>query len=148
MMPRLAFSLVLALSHAPPHGGAMHSAPPRWIEVFRNSDYGVMVDTVNVGRRRDGTYVVQYETWHLHGEVDEGRRFNREVIRSELRCAPIGFRTIEVTLFLDHGPALSRRPGDGAAPGSPWRVPGATSVDLAAMRATCRILRARTRETS
>ncbi|MEP6835723.1 MAG: hypothetical protein ABJB74_20210 [Gemmatimonas sp.] len=140
LSPLVALALILSLAACPASSGRDASA--RWVILFVNADYRIALDTAHVDRRRDGTYAVRYETWHLHGEIDQGLRFNREEVVSELRCVPLGFRTKEVALFLDQGPSLSRKPGDGVAPGSPWRAPGAKSVDLEVMRAACRLLSA------
>ena len=133
-------ALLLALWFAPYSANPPRVATARWIVLFQNADYRVSLDTAHIDRRRDGTYRVLYETWHFHAEIDQGLRFNREEIVSDLRCAPLGFRTKEVALFLDQGPALSRKPGDGAAPNAPWRIPGTKSVDLDVMRAACRLI--------
>jgi hypothetical protein len=132
--------LVAALAAAVAVSRPAEPAPARWVELFRNADYRVSLDTANVGRRPDGTFRVRYETWHLHGEVDAGLHFNREEVESELRCAPVGFRTFAVSLFLDQSAELVRRSGAGATPGAPWQIPGLQSVDLEVMREACRVL--------
>ena len=136
-------ALLFALPLTPQADDAARTLPRRWVMLFRSADYRVSLDTAHVDRRRDGSYAVLYETWHLHGEIDHGLRFNREEVASELRCFPLGFRTKEVALFLDQGPALRRQTGDGVAPGLPWKVPGVSSVDLDVMRAVCRLLSGR-----
>lgn len=114
--------------------------PHRWTILFVDSAYRVSLDTANVVRRSDGSYSVTYETWHVRGETDAGLAFNREEVRSLLRCAPLGFRTLQVSLFLNAGPPLRVQPGDGAPSRSPWRVPRPGSVDLAVMRHACQLI--------
>jgi hypothetical protein len=140
LMPLQTLFVLHALAAAVAVSRPAEPAPARWLEVFRSADYRVSLDTANVDRRPDGTFRVRYETWHLRGDVDAGLHFNREEVQSELRCTPVGFRTLAISLFLDHGPELVRRSGAGATPGAPWQTPGPQSVDLKVMREACRIL--------
>ena len=70
--PSPRFALLLALSTVPHPVNPSRAAPTQWVVLFRNVDFRVSLDTAHVDRRRDGTFGVHYETWHLHGEVDQG----------------------------------------------------------------------------
>jgi hypothetical protein len=115
--------------------------PRRWALLLADSTYRVSLDTASIARRSDGSYAVLYETWHVRGETDAGLTFNREEVRSLLRCDPLGFRTLQVSLFLNHGKPLRVQPGDGASSHSPWRTPGRGSVDLSVMRRACAVIK-------
>jgi len=83
---------------------------------------------------------VWYETIHATLREHDGQPWNREIIRSYLRCEPLSFKTVRITIFLNDGPAVAQEGGDPQdVAGQPWKDATAR-VDKAAMSRACEII--------
>ena len=114
-----------------------------WEEVFDDERYTVSIDLAHVSPGPvEDSVEVWYETLHKASRQYEGRAWNREVIRSQVRCEPVSFRTVLTTIFLDHSPPIAQvGPTAEELPSLEWRQAGIGSVDEAAFTATCQLLR-------
>lgn len=117
----------------------------RWQELYKDASYHVFLDTANVEAQAGDAYLVWYQTIHATLREHDGEPWNREIIRSFLRCEPVSFKTVHITIFLDDGPPVATEGGDlEDAVDQPWNEATA-SVDRPAMKRACEIIRARAR---
>ncbi len=113
----------------------------RWQQVFKDADYQVSLDTAHIERGPDDSYLVWYETVHATLREHDRRPWNREIIRSDLRCEPLSFKTVRITIFLNEGPAVAQQGGDPQdVADQPWKDATAR-VANAAMSRACEIIR-------
>jgi hypothetical protein len=113
-----------------------------WHQVYADSSFVVSLDLAHVsGVRQKDSAAVWYETRHLAMREHEGKPWDREIIRSLLRCEPLSFKTVLTTIFLKDGPPLAQIGGAEAdVRTKPWRPVLPNSVDEAAMRGACQVL--------
>lgn len=114
----------------------------QWRQVYADTTYVVSLDVAHVspGPEED-SLAVWYETRHLAMREHEGKPWNREIIRSLLRCEPLSFKTVLTTVFLDDGPPIAQIGGREAdVREKPWRPVRPDTVDEAAMRGACKFL--------
>lgn len=137
-----------ALALLPSACGRPRDATPRdqivhkWAQVFKDAEYQVSLDTAHIEPIPEGGYLVWYETQHARPKVEAGKRWNREIIRSLLRCDPLSFKTVRITVHYGDGPSVARRGGEiEDVADKPWKpvIPG--SVDEGAMGTACAIIR-------
>jgi hypothetical protein len=116
-------------------------AEHHWQVVYRDARYEVSLDTANVEAGPGGGSLVWYQTRHSEPRDEAGRLWNRELIRSLLRCEPLSFKTVRITVHLDDGPVVAERGGKLAdVRDEPWRPVGSPSVDEAAMSQACAVI--------
>ncbi len=109
-----------------------------WLQLYMDADYRVSIDTADMTPTAEGAYLVWYETKHTSPKVEAGRPWNREIIRSLLRCDPLSFKTVRITVHYDDGPVVAAIGGDVADVASkPWKPVVSPSVDEATMRPAC-----------
>jgi len=110
-----------------------------WEELYRDDFFVVSLAVAHVGAGPEpDAFAVWYRTDRLEMQFEDDRAWNREIIRSLLRCDPVQFKTVRVTVFLDEGPAVAQEGGSMAeAAAIEWReaIPG--SIDAASMEAAC-----------
>lgn len=106
-------------------------------EIHRGGGRRVALDVTNAIARRDSSWSVSLETRLDQAVESPEGRWNREVTRLLLRCAPLGERVVRTSRFLDDGRMLYDQPGD--LRDSSWRAPS----DTALMRRACERLGAR-----
>ena len=113
-----------------------------WHQVYADTSFVVSLDLAHVsGNPQKDSVAVWYETRHLAMREHEGKPWNREIIRSLLRCKPLSFKTVLTTIFLNNGPPVAQIGGVQADVGTkPWRPVLPNSVDEAAMRGACQVL--------
>ncbi len=109
-----------------------------WLQLYMDADYRVSLDTADMTPTAQGAYLVWYETKHTSPKVEAGKPWNREIIRSMLRCDPLSFKTVRITVHYDDGPVVAAIGGDVADVASkPWKPVVSPSVDEATMRPAC-----------
>ena len=112
-----------------------------WRLVYHDAAYQVSLDSSHIELQSGGAYLVWYQTRHAAPKVEAGQPWNRELIRSLLRCDPLLFKTVRITLHYDAGPVVAARGGDlVAVADTPWKSPTAGSVDEEAMREACVVI--------
>ena len=118
-----------------------------WHQVHADTSFVVSLDLVHVsGAPQMDSVAVWYETRHLAMREHEGKPWNREIIRSLLRCEPLSFKTVLTTIFLNDGPPVAQIGGVQAdVRTKPWRPVLPDSVDEAAMRGACQVLQGKLR---
>jgi|SRR5688572_7386375 hypothetical protein len=114
----------------------------QWRQVYADTSYVVSLDVAHVsGGPEKDSLAVWYETRHLAMRKHEGKPWNREIIRSLLRCEPLSFKTVLTTIFLGDGPPIAQVGGSEAdVREKPWRPVGPDTVDEAAMQGACKLL--------
>ena len=116
----------------------------RWQEVYQDEEFRVSLDLAHIeeGLEPD-TFAVWYQTQRFVMQEEDGEPWNREVIRSLLRCTPLEFKTVRVTVFLDDGPPVAQV---GATlediSDQPWRAVIPESIDAASMKGACALITA------
>lgn len=123
--------------------GPRAEAEPRheWRQAYGDSNYQVSVDTAHIERAPEGAYLVWLETKHASLQTEFGKPWNREIIRSLLRCAPLSFKTVRVTLQYNDGPVIAAEGGDVASVADrPWKPVIPRSVDEARMSGACALI--------
>ena len=109
-----------------------------WLQLYIDADYRVSLDTADMTPMAQGAYLVWYETKHTSPKVEAGKPWNREIIRSLLRCDPLSFKTVRITVHYNDGPVVAAIGGDIADVASkPWKPVVSPSVDEATMRPAC-----------
>jgi hypothetical protein len=136
------------LSSSRPASPTPFAAP--WQAVFTNPDLSVGLDTSRVERVDSVTYRVWMQTRWAAARFGSQKRtaspFNRELIRTYLRCNPTAYRVVGTVVSLDDGPAVdSIVVGDDAARARAWSVAEPQSADAGAGDRACAILRGRSR---
>ncbi|MGH7575677.1 MAG: hypothetical protein ACREM1_11220 [Longimicrobiales bacterium] len=135
---------VLAQSAFAPGGSlsAQDQSAHRWQELYEDASCHFFLDTANVEEGRPGNaYLVSYQTIHGKRREHDGVPWNREIIRSLLRCEPVSFMTVHITIYLDDGPPVAREGGDlEDVVDQPWKE-AAASVDRPAMKRAREIIR-------
>lgn len=118
----------------------------RWEEVYRDEEFVVSLDVAHIEDGPEpGTFAVWYRTDRLVMQEEDGEPWNREVIRSLLRCSPVEFKTVRVTVFLDDGPPVAQIGGTlEDVSDEPWRAVVPESIDAASMRDACALIGAGT----
>lgn len=118
----------------------------KWRQVYADTSYVVSLDIAHVNPGpEDDSLAVWYETRHLAMRDHEGKPWNREIIRSLLRCEPLSFKTVLTTIFLENGPPIAQIGGRAADVREKlWRPVGPDTVDEAAMRGACKLLKSTT----
>jgi hypothetical protein len=111
-----------------------------WHQVFKDADYQVSLDTAHIERGPDDSYLVWYETVHATLRGHNGRPWNREIIRSYLRCDPLSFKTVRITIFLNDGPAVAQEGGDPQDVADQSWKDATAPVDKVAMTRACEII--------
>lgn len=114
-------------------------ADPVWEELYRDDLFFVSLDVAHVdpGPEPD-TFAVWYRTDRLETQFEDEQPWNREIIRSLLRCDPVQFKTVRITVFLDDGPPVAQEGGSMAeAARVEWRDPVLESIDEASMEGAC-----------
>jgi hypothetical protein len=114
---------------------------PVWVQVYASDEHWVALDTAHAARNSDGSWLVWFETRHAAEREQDGRRFNRERIRSLLRCEALAFKTVHVAMTLDDGPVVYERGGTlDDASRAPFRTVRPGTVDLPSMTRACALL--------
>jgi len=119
-----------------------------WYVVFADSELTIALDTSRVSRVDSSTYRLWLKTrW---AAPRNGTRkhtsspFNREMIRTYLRCSPVAYKVIGTVVSLDDGPPLdSMVVGDRRARLGAWNVAKPRSADVGAGENACRLLHRR-----
>ena len=132
----------------PPTPPAPFAAP--WQMVFTNVELIVGLDTSRVERVDSTTYRVWLQTRWAAASFGSRKKtpspFNRELIRTYLRCNPTAYRVVSTVVSLNDGAAVdSVVVSDAAARATPWAVAAPQSADAGAGDTACAILRARRR---
>src|SRR5436309_4096928 len=93
-----------------------------WVQIARDANYTIAIDTSRAARRTDGWFVVWYRTDHAVTHLHHGKPFNREIVQSFLRCDNLSFKIISVDMSLGaHAPISEQRTGPGELSLQPWR---------------------------
>jgi hypothetical protein len=137
--------IALALQAYGCHPGStrssQHDTSHDWRLLYHDTTYEVALDSSHIERQSDNAYLVWYQTRHATPKVEAGQPWNRELIRSLLRCDPLSFKTVRITLHYDAGPVVAARGGDVADVASePWKPVTSGSVDEAALREACVVI--------
>ena len=119
---------------------ALLAPQPRWVEAFRDADVRVAYDAASIARQPDGTFAIVYRTELAEAREENGRRWNRALVESRLRCAPLGYRSVRVRLTQDDGPTIATRDEAALPENRDWRAPKPGTADLLVMQAACRSL--------
>lgn len=114
--------------------------------VFTDTAFTVSLDTTRIERTSSDAYLLWFETrWMRPHQTRAPSAFNRETIHTLLRCEPLAYKTIHVSVSLDAGPTIAEQGGTVAdALGQPWKAPKAGSADIRSFSAACAILRHKT----
>ena len=114
-----------------------------WQQVYSDSAYTVSLDVANVAAGPEESSVsVWYQTRHLTMKKHEGKDWNREVIHSYLRCEPLSFKTVLMTIFLEHGePVAQIAKSPAELSKEDWRPVIQGSVDEGSLKMACELLR-------
>jgi hypothetical protein len=121
----------------------MEMPDPEWRVVYADDAYSISIDVAHVvpGPEPD-SLDVWYQTRHAAMRDEAGKPWNREVIHSLLRCAPISFKTVMITVFLDGGPPVAQGGGTVADVASkPWKPVQPGTPDEGSLKAACAVLR-------
>ena len=115
--------------------------PHDWRLVSPDAASPVSLDSPHTDPQPGGAYPFWSQTRHAAPKVEAGQPGTRELIRSLLRCDPLLFKTVRITLHYDAGPVVAARGGDlVAVADTPWKSPTAGSVDEEAMREACVVI--------
>ena len=118
-----------------------------WQIVFANAALTIGLDTSRVERLADSTFRVWLQTRWAAPRTGSQKRtpspFNRELIRTYLRCNPTQYKVVSTVVSLNDGPAIdSVVVGDSAAWAGSWVLAAPQSADAGAGDRACAILRA------
>ena len=125
-----------------------HITPPtssvslRWVRIFTDTAFTVELDTSRIEQTPTGDYLLWLETrWALPHQTRAPSPFNRETIHTLLRCKPLAYKTVRVSVSLNAGPIIAEEGGSVAdALATQWKVPKAGSADLGSFSEACTIL--------
>ncbi|HUQ84471.1 MAG TPA: hypothetical protein VM076_25175 [Gemmatimonadaceae bacterium] len=121
-----------------------------WQKVFADTELSIGVDTSRVERVDGSTYRVWLQTrWatpRSGSRKETPSPFNRELIRTYLRCGSTAYKVVSTVVSLNDAPAIdSVVVNDRAAWAGTWNVAKPQSADAGAGEGACAILRARGR---
>ncbi len=129
-----------------PTEAASGSTTNPWVQVFADSALSVALDTSRIEPTSTGDYLLWFETkWAQPRTTVEGP-FNRESINTLLRCRPVAFKTVSVTVSYNDGPPIAHMGGALSDVASkPWKTPVARSADDGSFGRACAIITQRSR---
>jgi hypothetical protein len=115
-------------------GGGHHA----WVEVARDPNYTIYIDSANVTLRGRNIVDVVYRTDHAKPRLHNDETFSREVVRSVVNCASKRFKVAHVDMIRDDGRVVARQWTDeNELAAQRWRSIGATSAERMAAEAAC-----------
>ena len=131
-----------------PTVGAPQAFTAPWSTVFFDSAFRIGLDTSRVERVADDVYLIWLQTrWSAprRGSTKTtATPFNRELIRTFLRCNPTQYKVVQTVVSLNDGPPIdSVGVGLAATKAGKWTSPSHGSADIGAGDRACAILRHR-----
>jgi hypothetical protein len=117
----------------------------RWLQVARDSNHKIAIDTTQIARPNHRQwYVVWYRTDHAQTSLHKGKTFNREIVKSLLRCDEMTFKIASVDMSLGaNRPIARQRANPEEIAQQPWRNVERATIEEVAARATCDFARRR-----
>lgn len=113
-------------------------SPENWATVFFHTDLTVALDTTRMEPMPDGSYLLWFQKIWVTPRKAESQPFNRELIHALVRCEPLAFKTVSVTLFFDEGPPVAKVGGSvSEATKEEWKTPIPGSADEGSFQQTC-----------
>ena len=117
---------------------AAFGSPENWATVFFHTDLTVALDTTRVEPMSDGSYLLWFQKTWVTPRKTQSRPFNRELIHALVRCEPLTFKTVGVTLFYDEGPPVAEAGGSvSEAAKEEWKTPIPGSADEGSFQQAC-----------
>lgn len=117
---------------------AAFGSPENWAIVFFHTDLTVALDTTRMEPMPDGSYLLWFQKIWVTPRKAESRPFNRELIHALVRCKPLAFKTVSVTLFYDEGPPVAEAGGSvSEATKKEWKTPTPGSADEGGFQQAC-----------
>jgi hypothetical protein len=122
--------------------GSVAAPGGEWLRVYTDTAFTVALDTSRVERIANNAFLVWFETrWARPHQTQAPGPFNRETIRTILRCRPVAYKTVHVSVSLDAGPVVAEQGGTVAdAERQEWKVPAPDSADEHSFVAACAAL--------
>lgn len=128
-----------------PRAGGIADFNAPWIRIFSDSAFQIALDTSRVERVAADSYLLWMQTRWLTPRSGSTKRtpspFNRELIHTFLRCAPVAYKVARTVVSLDDGPAVdSVGAGVDTARQAGWQTSSGGSADAAAGAEACALL--------
>jgi hypothetical protein len=137
--------MAAAFSFASACSNALARDSAHWMQVARDANYTISIDTarIEVPEHRQW-YVVWYRTEHAQPRLHKGKPFNRETVKSLLRCDDYSFKiaSIDMSIGAGHIVATQRATADEIAK-QPWRNVERWTIEETVARAACDVARQR-----
>ncbi|MCI0331043.1 MAG: hypothetical protein L0196_08905 [candidate division Zixibacteria bacterium] len=125
-------------THASSESEPTFGAPENWATVFFHADLTVALDTTRIEPMSDGSYLLWFQKMWVTPRKVESQPFNRELICALVRCEPLGFKTVSLTLFHDDGPPLAQKRAPVIeAVKEEWKTPAPGSADEGSFQQAC-----------
>lgn len=113
----------------------------RWVQLGRDANYTVWIDTVALKREyldHMPGYLVWYRTDHTAPRLHHRKPFNREIVESVVACDSLWFKVRSVDMRMnDERPIALQRADVDDLMQQPWRRVELGTVEEAAAQAAC-----------